>query len=65
MKARTRSRDWIADAIQKPGSFSGAARRHGKTTEAFAQKDKSASGKKGRRARLAAELMELHKNEAR
>lgn len=57
MSTHTRSRDWIATAIQKPGSFSEAARRHGRTTAAFAEKEKDAPGKLGRRARLAAELL--------
>jgi hypothetical protein len=35
------------------GSFSGAAKRHGLSTHAYAEKEKHASGKVGKRARLA------------
>jgi hypothetical protein len=35
------------------GSFSSAAARHGMSTHAYAEKEKHASGKTGKRARLA------------
>ena len=35
------------------GSFSRAAKRHGMSTHAYAEKEKHASGKTGKRARMA------------
>lgn len=66
MKTQTkRKANWIQKAIQKPGSFSEDALQHGKTTEAYAQKERDASGKLGRRARLAETLMAMQKKKAR
>ncbi len=39
--------------VKHPGIFSAAARRHGMSTHAFAEKEKHSSGTEGRRARLA------------
>lgn len=41
------------EVIKHPGSFSRAAKRHGESTHAFAEKEKHASGTEGHRARLA------------
>ena len=41
------------EVIKHPGSFSAAARKAGKSTSAYAQEKKHASGTVGRRARLA------------
>ncbi len=45
--------NWIAGAIKKPGSFTKQAKSAGKSVSAFAQEKKHASGKTGKRARLA------------
>lgn len=52
---------WIDNAIKKPGSFSAAAKRAGKSTAEYAEEKDSAPGKLGRRARLAETLMGLRK----
>lgn len=51
---------WIQGAIKKPGSFRAAAKKHGMSTHAYAEKEKGASGKVGKRARLALTLMGMH-----
>jgi hypothetical protein len=55
------SKNWIAGAIKKPGSFSAAAKKAGKTTAEYADEKSGASGKLGRRARLAQTLMSMRK----
>lgn len=44
---------WMKGAVKHPGVFKAAAKRHGMSTHAYAEKEKHASGKVGRRARLA------------
>ena len=51
---------WIAGAIKHPGSFTKSAKAHGMSTHAFAEKEKHASGKTGKRARLALTLSKMH-----
>ena len=41
------------DVVKSPGSFSAAAKKAGKSTSEYAQEKKHASGKIGKRARLA------------
>lgn len=54
--------DWIAKATSKnKGSFRASAKKHGMSTQAFAQKEKGAGGKLGKRANLALTLMKFHK----
>ncbi len=53
--------NWIAGAIKKKGSFKAAAKKAGKSTAAFAQEKKGASGKVGKRARLAITLSKMRK----
>jgi len=55
------SKNWIAGAIKKPGSFSSAAKKAGKSTAEYADEKSGASGKLGRRARLAQTLMSMRK----
>lgn len=50
---------WIAAAIKKPDSFSASAKRAGESTAEYAEEKEDASGKLGRRARLAKILMKL------
>jgi hypothetical protein len=53
--------NWIAKATSKnKGSFRAAAKKHGMSTKSFAQKEKGASGKMGKRANLALTLMGMH-----
>jgi hypothetical protein len=52
---------WIEDAIKKPGSFSAAAKRAGKSTAEYAHKKDSAPGVTGKRARLAEVLEKVRK----
>lgn len=51
---------WIAGAIKKPGVFKAAAKNAGMSTHAYAEKEKNASGKEGKRARLALTLMGMN-----
>ena len=56
------SKDWIEAATSKnKGSFSGAAKKAGKSTAEYAQEKSGAKGKIGRRARLAETLMGMNK----
>lgn len=52
---------WIAGAIKKPGSFREAAKKHGLSTKAYAEKKKDSGGKVGKKANLALTLMGFHK----
>lgn len=50
--------NWIAKATGKnKGKFGAAAKRAGMSTKAYAEKEKGASGKTGKEARLALTLM--------
>jgi hypothetical protein len=42
-----------SEVVKHPGVFSAAASRAGKTTHEYAEEEKGASGKLGKRARLA------------
>lgn len=55
------SKNWIAGAIKKPGSFGAAAKKAGKSTAEFASEKEDAPGKMGKRARLAQTLMSMRK----
>ena len=44
---------WIQGAVKHPGAFRKAAQAHGESTHAYAEKEKDAPGRLGRRARLA------------
>jgi len=44
---------WIQGAVKHPGSFTRAAKAHGKSVHEYAEEEKHASGTVGRRARLA------------
>jgi hypothetical protein len=44
---------WMAGAVKHPGVFRRAAQAHGESTHEYAEKEKGASGKLGKRARLA------------
>ena len=54
------AKNWIAGAIKHPGSFRAAAKKHGMSTHAYAEKEKSAGGKLGKKANLALTLMGMH-----
>jgi hypothetical protein len=53
--------NWIAGAIKKPGAFTAAAKKAGKSVQELAEEKKGASGKIGRRARLALTLGKMNK----
>lgn len=53
--------NWIAKAIKKPGSFTKQAKAAGKSVHQFAELKKNASGKTGKRARLALTLEKMHR----
>jgi hypothetical protein len=57
------SKNWIAGAInpKTKGSFSAAAKKAGESTAEYAQEKSGASGKLGRRARLAQTLEKMRK----
>jgi hypothetical protein len=44
---------WIQGAVKHPGAFRRVAQKAGMSTQAYAEKEKGASGTLGRRARLA------------
>ncbi len=53
--------NWIAKATSKhKGSFRAAAKKHGLSTKAYAEKEKDAGGKLGKKANLALTLMGMH-----
>lgn len=53
---------WIQKAVSKhPGAFSAAAKRAGMSTKAYAEREKGAGGKTGKRARLALTLLGMKK----
>lgn len=52
---------WISSAIKKPGSFTAQAKRAGKGVQQFAREKRHASGKTGKRARLALTLSKMRK----
>lgn len=54
-------KNWMKDAVKKPGSFSAAAKRAGKSTAEYAQEKKDAPGKTGQRARLAITFSKMRK----
>jgi hypothetical protein len=64
-KKKAKSKNWIAGAIKKPGSFTAAAKKAGKTTAAYAAEKASAPGVLGKRARLAQTLAKLSKKRKR
>lgn len=57
------SKDWIEKAINPDtkGSFSGAAKKKGESTEQLANEDAAMKGKMGRKARMAKTLMSIGK----
>jgi hypothetical protein len=55
------AKNWIKNAIKKPGSFSAAAKRAGKSTAEYAEEKDGAPDVTGKRARLAETLMKLRK----
>ena len=54
------AKHWISGAIKHPGSFSKAAKSHHMSTHAFAEKEKHAGGKMGKKANLALTLEHMH-----
>ncbi len=54
------AKKFIKKAIKKPGVFRAAAKRAGKSTKAYAEEEKHAKGKLGKRARLAITLMKMN-----
>lgn len=52
-------KSWINKAIKKPGSFTAAAKKAGKSVSEFAQEKKHVGGKVGARARLAITLAKM------
>ena len=55
------SKHWIEKAIKKPGSFKRQAEHAGESTAEFASEREDATGKTGRRARLAELLLKMRK----
>ena len=58
-------RRWIQGAIKKPGSFTAAAQRAGKSVGEYAREKAGAGGTIGRRARLALTLRKLARRRKR
>jgi len=55
------AKDWIAGATSNAhGQFKAKAKKAGMSTRAYAEKEKGASGKTGKQARLALTLMGMH-----
>lgn len=53
-----------SEVVKHPGSFSRAAKAHHESTHEYAEKEKHASGKTGRRARLALAFETMRKKRA-
>lgn len=53
---------WIQGAVKKPGAFTEAAKRAGKTVHEYAEEKQGASGKLGKRARLALTFEKMGRN---
>ncbi len=52
---------WMQKAFSKnKGSFRRAAQKHGMSTQAYAEKEKNAGGKVGKRANLALTAMRIN-----
>ena len=47
------AKDWMADAVKRPGAFKAKAKAAGMSTQAYAAKEKTAPGRLGKQARLA------------
>lgn len=47
------AKDWMANAVKRPGAFSAKAKKAGMSTPAYAAKEKDAPGRLGKQARLA------------
>ena len=56
------AKNWIAGAIKHPGALTKSAHKAGESPMAFAAEHKHASGKTGKRARLALSLQALRKH---
>ena len=57
--------NWIAGAIKHPGAEKAAAKKAGKSTQAYMQEHKGDSGTAGKRARLGLTLSKLaHKRKS-
>lgn len=54
--------NWIKDAIKKPGALTAQAKRAGESPMDFAREHKGASGKTGKRSRLALTLSRFNKD---
>ena len=54
------NKHWIQGAVKHPGSFRAAAKKHGLSTQAYAEKKKDAGGTTGKRAQLALTLIGLN-----
>ena len=59
MAAAKEDKHWIEHAIKHHGAFTSAAKKAGKSTEAFAVQHEHSPGVMGHRARLAKTLMHL------
>ena len=55
------SKYWIERTIKRPGTFKAQAQRAGESTAEFASEREDATGKTGKRARLAETLLKLRK----
>jgi hypothetical protein len=60
-KSKASKKDWISGAISKPGTFTAAADKAGKSVAEYAQEKQHAPGKLGQRARLALTLRKIGK----
>lgn len=54
-------KNWIADAVSKPGALTKQAKAAGQSPMGFARANQDAPGKTGQRARLAVTLNKLGK----
>jgi hypothetical protein len=58
------SKYWIERAIKRPGAFKAQAQHAGETTAEFANEREDATGKTGKRARLAETLLKMRKEKS-
>lgn len=59
------ARKFIQSAIKRPGALSRKAKRHHMSPMAYAKKERHASGRTGKQARLALTLRKLSKHKRR
>ena len=58
-------KNWIGNAIKRPGALRRKARKAGESTKTYARKHAHSPGRTGKQARLALTLMRVNKRGSR